>query len=73
MNSIWSVLTMPEIVYLSDLLCQSRAVGNSIDEQLIMPSSVVLNRFGISIEKYEVFAEKTQRWMKELSDTLVFE
>jgi putative nucleotidyltransferase with HDIG domain len=63
----------PEIVYLSDLLCQSRAVGNSIDEQLIMPSSVVLNRFGISIEKYEVFAEKTQRWMKELSDTLVFE
>ena len=63
----------PEIVYLSNLLCQSWGEGDSTDEPLIMPSSVVLSRFGIKLEQYEVFAEKTQRWMKELSDTLVFE
>jgi len=63
----------PEIVYLSNLLCQSRGEGDSTDEPLTMPSSVVLSRFGIKLEQYEVFAEKTQRWMEELSDTLVFE
>jgi len=63
----------PEIVYLSNLLCQSREDGDSANEHLIMPSSVVLKRFGISLEKYEVFAEKTQSWMKELSGSLTFD
>ena len=59
--------------YLSNLLCQSNGDSDSNSEQFIMPSSAVLNRFGISLEKYEVFAEKTQNWMKELSDTLSFD
>ena len=63
----------PEIVYLSNLLCHSRGEGGSTDEQIIMPSSVVLSRFGIKLEQYEVFAEKTQTWMKELSGTLKFD
>ena len=62
----------PEIVYLSNLLCQSSGKGDSTDEKLIMPSSVVMGRFGIKLEHYEEFAEKTQIWMKELSGTLKF-
>ena len=62
----------PEIVYLSNLLCQSSGKGDSTDKQLIMPSSVVLSRFGIKLEQYEAFANKTQVWMKDLSGTLKF-
>jgi len=62
-----------EIVYLSNLLCQSGGEGDLPDEQLITPSSVVLSRFGIKLAQYEEFAEKTQSWMKELSATLAFD
>jgi putative nucleotidyltransferase with HDIG domain len=63
----------PEIVYLSNLLCQSSGKGDPTDEQLIMPSSVVLNRLGIKLKQYEVFSEKARSWIKKLSDTLSFE
>ena len=63
----------PEIVYLANLLCQSSVDGDSVDEKLIMPSSVVLDRLGIKLEQYEKFAEKAQNWMKKLSDTLSFD
>ncbi len=62
-----------EIVYLSDLLCQSNGDSNSADGQFIMPSSVVLDRLGIKLEQYEVFAEKAHSWMKKLSNTLSFD
>jgi len=62
-----------EIVYLANLLCQSNGDSDTAGQQFIMPSSVVLNRFGISLEKYEVFAEKTQSWIKEMSETLGFD
>jgi len=62
----------PEIVYLSNLLCQSSEKGDSTAEQSIIPSSVVLSRFGIKLEQYEVFTRKTQSWIKELSGTLKF-
>ena len=62
----------PEIVYLSNLLCQSDQKGDSSDGNSTMPSSVVLNRVGIRLEQYGVFAEKTRIWMKELSGTLKF-
>jgi len=63
----------PEIVYLANLLCQSNGDSDTADHQSIMPSSVVLNRFGISLEKYEVFAEKTQSWMKKMFETINFD
>jgi putative nucleotidyltransferase with HDIG domain len=63
----------PEIVYLSNLLCQSNGDSDSIGGKFIMPSSVVLDRLGIKLEQYEAFAEKTQSWMKKLSDTLSFD
>ena len=62
----------PEIVYLSNLLCQSNAKGDSTEEQFNMPSSVVLSRLEIKSEQYEEHAVKTQRWMKDLSETLKF-
>jgi putative nucleotidyltransferase with HDIG domain len=62
----------PEIVYLSNLLCQSSGDSDSADGQIIMPSSVVLDRLGIKLEQCEVLAEKAHSWMKKLSDTLSF-
>ena len=59
-----------EIVYLSNLLCQSNADSDSADGQFIMPSSVVLDRLGIKLEQYKEFAEKAHSWMNKLSDTL---
>ena len=63
----------PEIVYLSNLLCQSNGDSDSTGGKFIMPSSVVLDRLGIKSEQYETFAEKAQSWMKKLSDTLTFD
>ena len=63
----------PEIVYLSNLLCQSSGDSDSVDGKSIMPSSVVLDRLGITLEQYEVFAEKAHSWMNKLADTLTFD
>ncbi|MBT8363328.1 MAG: HDOD domain-containing protein [Deltaproteobacteria bacterium] len=62
-----------EIVYLANLLCQSNVDRDSADGQFITPSSVVLDRLGIKLDQYEVFAEKADSWIKKLSDKLTFE
>jgi hypothetical protein len=54
-------------------LCQSNGDSDSADGQFITPSSVVLDRLGIKLDQYEVFAAKAHNWMKKLSDTLTFE
>jgi hypothetical protein len=33
----------------------------------------VLDRLGMKLEQYEVFAEKAHSWMKKLSNTLSFD
>ena len=63
----------PEIVYLANLLCHSNGDSESVEEQLNMPYSSVLDRLRIESEQYEVFAEKARNWMKQLSDTLTFD
>ena len=63
----------PEIVYLANLLCHSKGDSESVEEQLNMPYSSVLDRLRIESEQYEVFAEKARKWMKQLSDTLTFD
>ena len=63
----------PEIVYLANLLCHSKGDSESVEEQLNMPYSSVLDRLRIESEQYEVFAEKARNWMKKLSDTLTFD
>ncbi len=65
--------TKSDMVYLSNIVCQLNVTGDSGDEQLIMPSSIVLSRLGIKLEEYEKFAEKTRNWIKELSGTLRFD
>lgn len=62
-----------DLVYLSNLLCQSNGDSKSADGHFTLPSSVVLDRLGIKLEQYDVFAEKTRSWIKKLSDTLSFD
>jgi putative nucleotidyltransferase with HDIG domain len=63
----------PEIVYLANLLCHSIDDSQSDEAQFNIPYSSVLDRLGIDAGQYEVFAEKTRKWMRKLSDTLSFE
>ena len=62
-----------EIVYLSNLLCQTNGDNDSDGGQFLMPSDVVLNRLDIKIDHYELISEKVSTWMNKLSDTLTFD
>jgi putative nucleotidyltransferase with HDIG domain len=62
-----------EIVYLSNLLCQSYGDGDSTGGQDLTPSSVVLKRLGIKLDQYELIFDRVCSWMNELSDTLNFD
>ena len=62
-----------DIVYLSNLMCQSNDDGSSANGRFEMPSSVVLKRLGIKLDQYEAMAGKTRSWMKKLSGTLTFD
>jgi putative nucleotidyltransferase with HDIG domain len=63
----------PEIVYITNLMCQSNGDGESAEDQYTMPYSSVLNKLNIKLEQYIAFAEKARNWMKKLSDTLTFD
>ena len=65
--------TQSDIVYLSNLMCQSHLDSDSGDEKFDMPSSEVLERLGIKLDQYKALAERAQRWLNQLSDTLSFE
>ena len=62
-----------DIVYLSNLIFQSRGDIDSADTKLIKPPSEVLKRLKINLDQYKAIAEKARIWMNELSDTLSFE
>ena len=64
---------LSDIVYLSNLMCQTTAGRNSEIEQVVVPSSVVLKRLGINLDQYKSMVDNTIRWMNELSGTLSFE
>ena len=63
----------PEVVYITDLICQSKSNSESAKNQYIMPYASVLERLDIKLEQYIAYAEKTRNWMKKLSDTLTFD
>ena len=65
--------TKSDMVYLSNLVCQPHVNGYSSGGEFITPSSIVLDRLGIKIEQYELFAEKTRIWVKKICDTLTFD
>ena len=62
-----------DMVYVSNLICQSQAGSDPTDGQFSTPSPIVLERLGIKIEQYEGYAEKAHSWMKKLSDTPIFD
>ena len=64
---------LSDIVYLSNLMCQTTASSESELEQFVVPSSVVLKRLGINLEQYRSMLDNAIRWMNELSDSLSFE
>jgi len=62
----------PEIVYLSNLLCQVSEGNSSDDRPFIMPSAVVLQRLNINKDQYRAIFDKTTIWLNQLSDRLAF-
>ena len=62
-----------DIVYLSNLMCQSKADRESKSEQFAVPSSVVLQRLGIKFDEYKTMAGRAHSWINELSNTLTFD
>jgi hypothetical protein len=65
--------TKSDMVYLSNIVCQQSVDSDSAAGEFITPSSIVLDRLGIKLEQYEVVAEKSRNWIKNLSDTLTFD
>jgi len=61
-----------DIVYLANLMCQSKN-GGSDDQEFNRPYSSVLERLQITPEQYEALADKARDWMDKLSDTLTFD
>ena len=62
-----------EIIYLSNVLCQSCDDDDSAVGGSLIPSSVVLDRLGLNIDQYEAISNKVSVWMTKLSDTLTFD
>jgi len=62
-----------EIVYLSNLLCQSCGDGDSAESISLMPSTVVLDRLGIKLDQYELISNKVSIWINKLTDSLTFD
>ena len=62
-----------EIVYLSNILCQSCGDGHSAGEKPLMPSTVVLNRLGIKPAQYDLISNKVSVWLNKLADSLTFD
>jgi putative nucleotidyltransferase with HDIG domain len=63
----------PEIVYLANLLCQTRVNHEPAEGEHMMPYASVLNRLRMNSEQYQVLAEQACSWMKKLSNTLTFD
>ena len=62
-----------EIVYLSNLLCQKQVEDESHMGQDIGPSSVVLDRLGLTMKQYDIISDRVSNWINELSDSLNFD
>jgi putative nucleotidyltransferase with HDIG domain len=62
-----------DIVYLSNLMCQSNTNNDIANGHFAMPSSVVLQRLGIKVDQYKAMAIKAHHWMEKLSGELTFD
>jgi putative nucleotidyltransferase with HDIG domain len=63
-----------DIVYLSNHMYKSNNNNNNrANGHFAMPSSVVLQRLGISFDQYKAMAKKANLWMGKLSSELTFD
>lgn len=64
--------TQMDVVYLSNLLCQTTDASGQAGGQAIELSSAVIERLGIQLNQFEAISDKVSRWVNELSDALAF-
>lgn len=64
--------TQMDVVYLSNLLCQTPDTSGHTGAQSIELSPAVIERLGIQLSQFEAISEKVSCWVKELSDALAF-
>jgi putative nucleotidyltransferase with HDIG domain len=64
--------TQMDVVYLSNLLCQTTVASGQAGGQAIELSSTVIERLGIQLNQFEAISDKVSRWVNELSDALAF-
>ena len=65
--------TKSDMTYLSNIICQPHGNSDSAGGRSAAPAAAVLGRLGLKLDQYVKFAEKTQRWMMKLADTLTFD
>lgn len=61
-----------DIVYLSNLLCQTNGNGNEDDRPAYDLSPTVIERLGIDISQFDTIANNVSQWVDELADALTF-
>ena len=72
-NCLKDLRMQSDIVYISNLICHSEGGCNAGGSKLPKLPSAMLKRLGITLDQYEVIAEKARIWMNRLSDTLSFQ
>ena len=62
-----------DVVYLSNLLCQSNGKGGEGDGPLRDNlSPTVIERLGIDVSQFDAIASNVAQWVDELADALTF-
>lgn len=61
-----------DIVYLSNLLCQTNGKGGEDDGPVYDLSPMVIERLGIDVGHFDTIASNVSQWVDELADALTF-
>jgi putative nucleotidyltransferase with HDIG domain len=61
-----------DIVYLSNLLCQTNGKGAEVDGPVCDLSPTVIERLGIDVRQFDAIASNVSQWVDELADALTF-
>jgi putative nucleotidyltransferase with HDIG domain len=64
--------TLVDVVYLSNLLCQTNDTNGQNGGQSIELSPAVIDRLGFQLSQFEAISSKVSRWVNELSEALSF-
>jgi HD-like signal output (HDOD) protein len=61
-----------DIIYLSNLLCQTNGDGNDDEAYCAELSPAVIERLGLEISQFDEIKARVAQWVDELSDALTF-